>query len=129
MPRSSTRDRTALAAGLDVFGVVVFAALGHRNHDRSGTFVSVLETAAPFLFGLATGWLVARAWRRPARLLTGLVIWPVTVLIGMIVRNVAFDRGTATSFVIVATVFVGAFLIGWRAVVGWRERVSRMRPP
>ena len=32
-------------------------------------------------------------------------IWPVTILVGMIVRNLVFDRGTATSFVIVATLF------------------------
>ena len=35
----------------------------------------------------------------------------------MLVRNLVFDRGTATSFVIVATLFVGAFLVGWRVVL------------
>jgi hypothetical protein len=36
----------------------------------------------------------------------------------MIVRRAMFDRGTATAFVIVATLFLGAGLVGWRA--GWR---------
>lgn len=118
MARSSiARDRVPLAIGLDVFSIVLFVALGRRSHDRSGALPSVLETAAPFLIGLIVGWLVARAWRRPASLVTGVVLWPVTVLVGMIVRNLAFDRGTATSFVFVATVFVGALLVGWRGVL------------
>lgn len=111
-----------MAVGLDVFGVVLFVALGHRNHDRSSAWTSLFETAAPFLIGLAAAWLVARAWRRPVSVLTALLIWPVTVLVGMVVRNLVFDRGTATSFVIVATVFVGALLIGWRLVFGFLAR-------
>lgn len=118
-PMSSTppRDRVPLAVGLDVFAVVLFVALGRRSHDESGAFTAVVETAAPFLIGLAVGWWATRAWRRPTNILTGLAIWPTTILIGMIVRNLVFDRGTATSFVIVATLFVGALLVGWRVVL------------
>lgn len=111
------RDRVPLAVGLDVFVVVLFVAIGRRNHDESGAFTAVVETATPFLIGLVAGWLTARAWRHPTRLLTAIVIWPVTILVGMIVRNLAFDRGTATSFVVVATLFVGACLVGWRLVL------------
>lgn len=100
-----------------MFAVVLFVALGRRSHDESGAFTAVIETAAPFLVGLAVGWLAARAWRRPTNILTGVTIWPVTILVGMIVRNLVFDRGTATSFVIVATLFVGTFLVGWRVVL------------
>ena len=105
-----------LAVGLDVFAVVLFVALGRRSHDQAGGFTAVLETAAPFLIGLVAGWVVARMWRRPTNLSTGIVVWPVTILVGMIVRNLVFDRGTATSFVVVATLFVGACLVGWRIV-------------
>jgi MFS-type transporter involved in bile tolerance (Atg22 family) len=123
MPTSPTaRDRVPLAIGLDVFAVVLFVALGRRSHDESGAFAAVVETAAPFLVGLAAGWLIARAWRRPTSLLTGIVIWPVTIIVGMVVRNLVFDRGTATSFVIVATLFVGAFLVGWRLAVRLVDR-------
>lgn len=118
MPTSpAARDRVPLAIGLDVFVVVLFVALGRRNHEESGALADVVETAAPFLVGLVAGWWAARAWRHPAAVLTGLVIWPITILVGMLVRNVVFDRGTATSFVIVATLFVGAFLVGWRLVL------------
>jgi hypothetical protein len=33
-----------------------------------------------------------------------------------------FDRGTATSFVIVATLFLGACLVGWRAAAAAMDR-------
>ena len=108
--------RLTIAVALDVFVVVLFVAIGRRNHEESGAFRSVIETAAPFLIGLAVGWAATRACRRPMQLLTGLTIWPITVLVGMIVRNLVFDRGTATSFVIVATIFLGVTLVGWRAL-------------
>lgn len=120
--RRAPHDRLPLAVGLDVFVVVLFVALGRRSHDGSGAFAAVLETAAPFLIGLAVGWMVVRAWRRPAGILTGVMIWPITILVGMIVRNLAFDRGTAAAFVIVATAFVGALLVGWRAALRLLDR-------
>ena len=107
--------RIALAVGLDVFVVIVFVAIGRRNHDSDSAFTAVLETGAPFLIGLAVAWVVTRAWRRPTSVSTGVAIWPVTVLVGMIARRLVFDRGTATAFVVVATLFLGATLVGWRA--------------
>ena len=118
--------RLGVAIGLDVFVVVLFVAIGRRNHDESGAFGDVLATALPFLGGLAVAWSVARAWRRPTNVTTGLVIWPVTVLAGMILRRQVFDDGTATSFVLVATAFLGLFLVGWRLVGRIVER--RRRP-
>jgi uncharacterized membrane protein (GlpM family) len=111
-------NRLAVAVGLDVFVVVLFVALGLRTHEQESAYVAVLETAAPFLLGLGSAWLVARAWRRPTSIVTGVAIWPITVLVGMVLRRGLFDRGTATSFVVVATLFLGAFLVGWRAI--WR---------
>ncbi|MFW2333298.1 DUF3054 domain-containing protein [Ilumatobacter sp.] len=118
-------NRLAVAVGLDTFVVVLFVALGLRTHEQESAYAAVLETAAPFLIGLGVAWLVARAWRRPTAILTGLVIWPVTVLLGMAVRRGLFDRGTATSFVVVATLFLGAFLVGWR--IAWRLVDQRRR--
>jgi len=65
-----TDRRLATAIGLDVFVVILFVAIGRRNHDESSAFVDVIKTGAPFLIGLAVGWLVVRAWRRPTALLT-----------------------------------------------------------
>jgi hypothetical protein len=37
-----------------------------------------------------------------------------------LLRNMVFNRGTAAAFVIVATVFLGITMFGWRAVVAHR---------
>lgn len=117
--------QVALAIGLDVFFVVLFVAIGRRNHDEGSAFGEVMRTALPFLIGLAASWGIVQAWRRPLAVITGLAIWPITILVGMVVRRLVFDRGTATSFVVVATLFVGACLVGWR---GLRQVVVQRRP-
>jgi len=108
--------RVAIAAALDAAAIVLFVAIGRRNHDEDPGLGGTFETAAPFLIALAVGWLVARAWRRPFALVTGVVVWAVTIALGMLLRNLVFDRGTAASFIVVATLFTGALLIGWRLV-------------
>lgn len=118
--------RLPLAIGLDLLAVMLFVILGRRTHDEGNGFMEIAETAAPFLVGLGAGWLLARGWRRPERVLTGLIIWPTTLLVGMIVRSAGFDDGTATSFVIVATMFLGAAIVGWRLVVSALDRRRRL---
>jgi hypothetical protein len=122
-------SRLPLAVGLDVFFIVLFAAAGRRTHDESGAFVAVIETAAPFLIGLALAWALLRVWRRPTPVLIGVAIWPITVLVGMIVRRTVWDRGTATSFVVVTTLFIGACLVGWRLILSAVERRRRRTHP
>jgi hypothetical protein len=121
---SAPKDRVPLAVGFDTALVVAFVAIGRRNHDEDPGVLGLLSTTAPFLIGLVAAWVIARAWNEPTRVRTGLMIWPVTVAVGMIVRQVVGD-GTALSFVIVATLFVGATLVGWRAVF---EAIANHRP-
>jgi hypothetical protein len=112
-----TRRLVAVAAACDVVAVLLFVTLGRRSHDEGGNVVTgVLSVAAPFLIALAVGWAAARAWRAPVVWRTGLVVWPVTVALGMVLRRFAFDRGTATSFIVVASVATGLLLLGWRLV-------------
>ncbi len=107
----------ARAAAFDVIAVVGFVAAGRRTHaEGASAFEETVKIAAPFLIGLAAGWLAARAWRRPEALVTGAGIWIVTVVVGLVLRRTLFDRGTAASFVVVATVVTGSLLVGWRAV-------------
>jgi branched-subunit amino acid permease len=101
---------------LDAVAVLVFTVLGRRTHEEALGLTGVLEVAAPFLLAMVAGWLVSRAWRRPAWLGTGVVVWAVTVALGMLLRRTLFDRGTALSFVIVATLFLAAAMLGWRLV-------------
>ncbi len=109
---------TPLAAGLDAAVITLFVAIGQREHETDSGAAHFLDTAMPFYLGLLAAWLLVRTWRRPVSWTTGLLMWPIVLLVGMLVRNLVFDDGTATSFVIVATAFIGTFLVGWRAVFG-----------
>jgi hypothetical protein len=50
----------------------------------------------------------------PRALSTGVVLWIVTVLVGMFVRRFVFNDGTATSFVLVTALVLGLLLVGTR---------------
>ena len=105
---------TWLAVVLDVACVLVFVILGRASHGEGPT--GVASTAWPFLAGLAAGWIAARTWRRPLLLWPGGVgAWLGAVALGMVLR-VAAGQGTAFAFVVVALVFLGSFLLGWRAL-------------
>lgn len=106
----SRRVRPVLAIALDAAVVVVFAALGRRSHDEGGALAGVLDTAWPFLAGVALGHLVVRG---SATVRSGAVVWACALVGGMLLRRLTGD-GTAWSFVLVATAFLGALLLGWR---------------
>lgn len=114
--------RTVVAALADIVAIVVFVAIGRRNHNEGEAVDAILTVTAPFLIALAVGWIAARAWTRPMQVETAFVIWPITVAIGMVLRNLVFDRGTALPFIIVATVVTGVFLVGWRMLAAVAER-------
>jgi uncharacterized membrane protein YbjE (DUF340 family) len=117
---SDTR-RVRLAAAIDVVAILGFVMLGRRSHHEDGSFVSAtLKVAAPFLIALVAGWVVARAWRAPTSFNTGIMIWLVTIVGGMLLRHFAFSKSTATAFIIVASTFTLVFLVGWRMLWEWR---------
>jgi len=105
--------------GLDAAAVVLFVVAGRSSHDEEANLAGTMGTAAPFLIALALAWLVARAWQEPLSWTTGLTVWAVTAAGGMALRRFAFGDSTAASFVVVGTLFLGGFLIGWRAMALW----------
>ncbi|MFI0357873.1 DUF3054 domain-containing protein [Actinomadura sp. 9N407] len=107
--------RIGVGAGLDVVLVLVFVAIGRRSHEEGLSLAGLAETAWPFLVGLAVGWAIMRAWREPEALPIGAGIWVTTVVCGMLLRTVS-GQGTALAFMIVATLFLGAVLLGWRLI-------------
>ena len=117
--------RTVIAALADVAAIVVFVAIGRRNHQEGEAVDGILTVAAPFLIALVVGWIVARAWSRPMQVDAAFIIWPVTVAVGMVLRNLVFDRGTALPFIVVATLVTGLFLVGWRMVAARAARPGR----
>ena len=130
--RASAGAATVLGAlALDVVLVVAFAVIGRSSHSEALDAAGVWGTAWPFLAGLGLGWVAAPAWRHPlAPWPTGVVVWSVTLVVGMLLR-LATGEGTAIAFVVVATITLGALLVGWRAIAsavrrgaGARDRVD-----
>jgi hypothetical protein len=105
-----------VAVVLDVLCVLLFVVIGRASHTKGESLAGIASTSWPFLCGLAAGWAVARAWRRPLTLRpAGLAAWLGTVALGMLLRVVS-GQGTAVAFIIVALAFLGLFLLGWRLV-------------
>jgi FtsH-binding integral membrane protein len=103
-----------VAALIDVCCVLVFVIIGRASHTQGESIGGIASTSWPFLAGLAAGWLVSRAWRRPVALRpTGIAAWLGTVALGMVLRVVS-GQGTALAFIVVALAFLGLFLLGWR---------------
>lgn len=126
MPLPVFGQRAALAAGLDLVVVLVFAVIGRRTHEEPLALTGVLSTVWPFVIGLVVGWAVVarlgRTW--PTRVGHGATVWVCTVVVGMLLRAMS-GQGTATAFVIVATLFLGATLIGWRFAL---QALDRSQP-
>ena len=103
-----------VAALIDVCCVLVFVIIGRASHTKGESIGGIASTSWPFLAGLAAGWLVSRAWRRPVALRpAGIAAWLGTVALGMVLRVVS-GQGTAFAFILVALAFLGLFLLGWR---------------
>jgi hypothetical protein len=110
----STTATVVTSAALDAALVLLFVLIGRASHNEG--IAGVLTTWWPFLGGLAIGWMLARAWRRPNALVwTGLVVWLFTVVGGLALR-VLVGQGVQLSFAIVTTLVLGFFLLGWRAI-------------
>jgi len=104
----------AWAAVADVGCVLVFVVIGRASHSKGESFPGLASTSWPFLAGLAAGWLAGRAWRWPLAIVpAGVAAWLGTVAAGMVLRVIA-GQGTALPFIVVALVFLGLFVVGWR---------------
>ena len=114
-PRPAPRTVT-VALIVDLVLVVVFAAIGRASHHEE-VLAGLVTTSWPFLVGALAGWLVTRGWRAPlAPVRTGIGLWVTTVVIGMLLRVVS-SQGVELAFIIVASIVLFVFLVGWRFAV------------
>ena len=103
------------AFAVDLLCVAVFCTIGRRSHAEGLSIAGIAETAWPFLTGTVVGWLFSRGWQRPMSLApAGSVVWAAPVVVGVLRRG-ATDQGTATSFIVVASLTTAVLLLGWRA--------------
>lgn len=125
MPHS--RNRWIIAAAADVLLILAFAAIGRDAHARGDIIGGVFLTAWPFLAGAAVGWIGSRAWKSALALWpAGVSVWMGAVLVGMLLRA-ATNQTVVLPFVIVATLALGVFLLGYRALVAVSVRLARKR--
>lgn len=110
--------RRLVPFALDVVLVIVFAAIGARTHDSGNSLGAIADVAWPFLVGLG---VVHAFGNRPWSVRFGLAAWIATVAIGMLLRQTTGD-GTATAFIVVATLFNLVTLVGWRLIAVALER-------
>lgn len=112
---------------VDAVLVLVFAAIGRASHGEDP--IGFILTAWPFLAALVVGHalaaLVPMRPRRPWSLGWGVIVWVVTVAGGMLLRIATGDTAE-TPFIIVATLVLATFLLGWRLIT---LLVRRYRKP
>ncbi|AZG46372.1 DUF3054 domain-containing protein [Gordonia insulae] len=126
---TSGRLPIPLTALFDLVAVTVFVLIGRASHEEGLAIVGVLQTLWPFVVAAAAGWSIVYVLShvrssddgfghdfRPERPSAGVTVWFCTVVVAMILRYL-LHQGVAVSFVIVATIVLGLFLIGWRVAV------------
>lgn len=111
----------------DALVIIAFVVIGREDHGFVSDASDYARVAAPFLVGLAVSGVALRAWRNPLDLSTGLFLALGTVLIGMLARRFIWDDGTARSFVLVASAFIVAGMVGWRLIVAGIRRAMAAR--
>ncbi len=121
---TKARPRPWVAALADLAVVVVFVLIGRRTHHEDAGVVGFLRVWWPFAVGLAAGWAITRLDRAPLAWGRVTLTWLLTVAIGMALRIAVQGHEFKPAFTIVAVCFLGAGLLGWRAVV---RMVARRR--
>lgn len=96
--------------------VLAFVLIGRRSHDESDALTGIGITLWPFLVGTVIGWLGLVGFRWPiVTIPSGALVWIATVFVGMLLRAQS-GQGIAVSFVVVASIVLGVFLVGWRVL-------------
>ena len=114
-------SRTALRAfAFDALCILLMVVIGTRNHKTDTGVTGILFVAAPFWIAMSLTHLAPLLQRKNRQDPNPYMVWGYTVVMGMLLRNMVFNRGTAAAFVIVATVFLVITMFGWRAVVARR---------
>jgi hypothetical protein len=118
---SLTSPLSPTALAIDLVAVLVFVAVGRVSHDDPLSLGGVLDTAWPFLIGVAGGLLGLLLTRWPAfSLMGGVMMVFKTVVLGLVIRYAIQGEGTPGSFCLVTAVVLTALMLGWRLVAARR---------
>ena len=101
---------------IDFLWVLLFVAIGRDAHDHGISIRGISSTAWPFAAGLVVGWmLLGLTHRNITTKSSGFLIVFTVVILGMILRVIS-GQGTELTFILVATLFLSLFLVGWRTI-------------
>jgi len=121
LPRPNrTPHRTLIIA--DVAVIALFVLIGRNEHNSGSQIIGYLTTVGPFLMAIAIAWCIPQVRRSPTSAAAGLIVWGLVIILGMTFRRALFGDGTALPFVLVATIFNGSLLQGWRLIARSHER-------
>lgn len=109
--------RPWIAVVADVAVLVAFVLIGRRSHHEDAGSAGFLRVWWPFAVGLAVAYLVTGLHRAPLAWGRVVAAWLVTVAVGMALRIIVEGRDFKVAFTLVTLLFVGAGMLGWRAVV------------
>lgn len=128
MPLSSSTQQLPnqfLRLCIDVALVLIFVAIGLMSHGEG--LSNILRASAPFLTSALSAhiliWVINT--RRDLPLMAEAIIaWSITLVVGMALR-ISFGDTAATAFVIVSTLTLFVFLVGWRLIIIFVGRSRR----
>jgi hypothetical protein len=126
--RVGEEQRSWTAAAADVAVLVVFVLVGRRSHHEDSGLAGFARVLWPFVVGLAVAWVATGLWRAPLAWRRASAAWLLTVAVGMAVRVVAEGRDFSVAFTVVTLLFVGAGMVGWRAIARRRRARTAFRP-
>ncbi len=113
------------AAACDLLGIVVFVAIGRREHHVHNGFVELLATLWPFVAGWFAAALALRVYAAPLDWRRAVPAWFVAVPLAMWLRVAFTGHEFFVSFTLVAWCFLALALLGWRAGVLAYRRFTR----
>lgn len=101
---------------LDLLVITAFVLIGRVTHEEGLASLGSLHALWPFLLALVAGWVATRSLHlRLTGPRAGALLWLITLFLGMGLRALS-GQGTALPFLIVATLVLGAGLLGWRLI-------------
>jgi hypothetical protein len=119
--------RVAGAVAADLVCVLIFVLIGRHAHSEADSAAGVVATTWPFAVGVIGGYIGAALTQWSAYSWRGACVIVVkTLILGLVLRYTVARDGTPLPFIIVTTLFLTAFMMGWRlAVYGLRHQARR----
>lgn len=112
-------DLPAVAGDIAAIGIfALLARIAHRSEEMPLTVGGWLSTTWPFALGVLLGWAVVLLTGKDGRRLGGgVMIWLITVIVGLSIWGVKHGQAPHWSFMIVAGSMSALLMLGWRGVV------------